>query len=149
MNKVVLPNEVMLGEVGRLLKEGRRVVILTKGGSMRPFIRGDRDSVSLELRGDVAVGDVVLARLGTGHYVLHRVAARDGDTLTLHGDGNLQGVERCSVGDVMGTAVEIIRPSGRKRDCICAASKRAARRWNRLPVLMRRLCLGIDRRIVK
>ncbi len=147
MNKVVLPNEILLGEVSKMLREGHQVVIMTKGNSMLPFIRGDKDSVNLELRQDVQPGDIVLALLKPGHYVLHRVASRQGDRLILHGDGNLRGNEECSVGDVVGTAISIIRPSGRTRDCTTRASKRAAALWNGLPLLARRVYLAINRRL--
>lgn len=147
MNKVVVPNAILLGEVKSLLAEGKDVVIPTKGNSMLPFIRGDKDSVRLELRQDVNPGDIVLAMLRPGHYVLHRVAARDGDRLTLHGDGNLRGNEVCTAGDVVGTATSIIRPSGKERDCTTRSSKRAAALWNGLPVLVRRVYLAINRRL--
>ena len=48
--KVILPNALMLGEVSRMLDDGHSVVIMTKGASMSPFIRGERDSVELEKR---------------------------------------------------------------------------------------------------
>lgn len=148
MNKVVLPNEIMLGEVSRLLSEGHEVVIMTKGSSMLPFIRGEKDSVNLVRRETVEPGDIVLAQLRPGRYVLHRVAAVDGDHLTLHGDGNLRGDEHCSIQDVSGTAVQILTPKGRVKDCICEASKRRARRWNSLPYFIRRYTLAIYRRLI-
>ncbi len=147
MNRIVLPNAVMLGEVERLLSEGHQVVIMTKGNSMLPFIRGERDSVNLEKRDSVAPGDIVLARLSEGHYVLHRVASVDGDEIRLHGDGNLRGDERCLKENVAGTALQVVLPSGRARDCISERSKRLPRIWNRLPVLARRIFLGFYRRI--
>ena len=149
MNKVVLPNAVLLGEVEKLLSEGRQVVLMTKGSSMMPFIRGEKDSVTLEKRQTVGVGDIVLAQLRPGHYVLHRVKAVDGGSLTLHGDGNLAGDERCSVSDVAGTAVSIVLPSGRERECISESSKRAARAWNRLPKLARRIILKLYRMTIR
>ena len=45
--KRVIPNEILLGEVTSLLAEGQEVVLLTKGGSMMPFLRSERDSVAL------------------------------------------------------------------------------------------------------
>ena len=57
MNKVVVPNAILLGEVKSLLAEGKDVVIPTKGNSMLPFIRGGRDSVNLRRLEDVEVGD--------------------------------------------------------------------------------------------
>lgn len=114
MEKVVLPNNVMLDEVSRLLQEGREVVIMPKGNSMRPFIRGEVDSVRLQHTKELRVGDIVLARY-KGHYVLHRIITIDGDKVTLMGDGNLQGVEEVQKSDVTGVVVEIIAPDGERR----------------------------------
>lgn len=112
MAKVVLPDEVMLDEVARLLEAGRDVVFVPKGRSMLPFIRGEMDQVVLRKAEDVSVGDIVLAKID-GRYVLHRVYAIDGKQLTLMGDGNLQGTEQGTVDDVAGKVVEIVTPKVR------------------------------------
>ena len=114
MEKVVLPNDVVLGEVSRLLHEGREVVMTPKGNSMRPFIRGEVDNVRLQPIGVMKVGDIVLARFN-GRYVLHRIIAIEGDQVTMMGDGNLQGVEEVLKSDVAGVVVEIITPEGKRR----------------------------------
>ena len=104
-NKVILPNDLLLGEVSEMLSEGRTVIIPTKGRSMLPFIRGDRDSGKLRRKDDVSVGDVVLARLPGERYVLHRVIRIDGEDVTLMGDGNIVGTESCRKEDVSGTVI--------------------------------------------
>ena len=114
MDKRTLPNDVLLGEVAAVLREGREAVITPTGNSMLPFIRGGVDRVVLRREPAVAVGDIVLARIG-GRYLLHRVFALEGDALTLMGDGNLRGTEQGVPADVIGTVTEIIRPSGRRR----------------------------------
>ena len=114
MGKVVLPNDVMLGEVSQLLHEGREVVMTPKGNSMRPFIRGQVDSVRLQRPEELKVGDIVLAHYD-GRYVLHRSIKIEGDQVTMMGDGNLQGVEQILKSDVTGVVVEIITPEGKKR----------------------------------
>ena len=139
MDKKILPNEILLGEVAAVLREGREAVIIPTGSSMLPFIHGGRDRVVLCARPDVSVGDIVLVRIGE-QYLLHRVIAADGDALTLMGDGNLAGTERCTVADVIGTVVEIIRPSGRH------IRPGKGRLWRILRPL-RRYLLGIYRRI--
>ena len=85
MDKRVLPNDILLGEVTALLREGRDAVIIPKGSSMLPTIRGDRDRVTLRRQEEVRDGDIVLVHTG-GRYILHRVIAVDGDALTLMGD---------------------------------------------------------------
>lgn len=106
MDKRVLPNEVFLEEVGSLLDEGREVSFTPLGSSMLPFIRGGRDSVRLQKKESLQVGDIVLVRL-QGRYVLHRIIALEGEKVTLMGDGNIVGTESCLRSDVMGTVVAI------------------------------------------
>ena len=141
MVKRTLPNEILLGEVAAVLREGREAVIMPTGNSMLPFIHGGRDRVVLCRRESVTVGDIVLVRTGE-QYLLHRVIAADGDALTLMGDGNLAGTERCSAAAVIGTVVEIIRPSGRH------IRPGKARLWRALRPL-RRYLLGIYRRFIR
>ena len=114
--KHLLPNEVLLGEVERMLAEGRDVFMVPKGRSMLPFIRGEVDKVLLRKMSEakLKVGDIVLAYF-EGKYVIHRVIALDGDKVTLMGDGNLQGTEQGTADEVKGKVVDIIKPSGRHR----------------------------------
>ena len=114
MGKVVLPNDVMLGEVSQLLHEGREVVMTPKGNSMRPFIRGQVDNVRLQRSKELKVGDIVLAYY-KGRYILHRIINIEGDQVTMMGDGNLQGVEQVLKSDISGVVVEIITPEGQRR----------------------------------
>ena len=114
MEKVTLPNDVLLDEVARLLAEGREVVLAPKGKSMLPFIKEDYHTVVLRRASEVKKGDIVLARFG-GNYVMHRVIAVKGTTITLMGDGNLQGIEEGDLTEVCGTVAEIVAPDGRHR----------------------------------
>ena len=142
MEKRILPNDILLAETGALLAEGRDVELLVKGNSMLPFLHDERDSVRLRKLDMVAKGDIVLAQIAPGHYVLHRVRAVDGENLTLMGDGNVRGTERCTRADVLGTAVEFIRPDGTR----CKPGK--GRCWAVLRPI-RRYLLYLYRRIVK
>ena len=125
MGKVVLPNDILLDEVARLLSEGRDVVMTPKGRSMLPFIRGEVDCVVLRQLPKVEVGDIVLAHFGN-QYVLHRVVAVEDEDVVLMGDGNLQGVEKGRVSEVCGTVIEIVRQNGKH----CKPTK--GRLWRKL-----------------
>lgn len=113
MEKVVLPNKVLLGEIAQLLSQGREVVMTPKGISMLPFIRGEVDRVKLQRPGQLKVGDIVLAYFG-GQYVMHRIIAINGDKVVLMGDGNLKITEQGSQSDVVGLVTEIIKPKNRR-----------------------------------
>ena len=106
-----LPNDAWLGEVSQMLREGKPYAIFVKGYSMRPFIEHTRDRVFLEKRDNYEVGDAVLAQIAPGHYVLHRIIEKNGDNLTLQGDGNVKGVEQCLLQDVSGVVTRYIRPN--------------------------------------
>lgn len=142
MKKIVIPNDILLGEVSGMLAEGMEVIIMTKGYSMLPFIIGDRDSVKLRKSDSLRIGDIVLAEVAKGRYVLHRVFEIDGDRITLMGDGNLYGTEQCHRSDIKGTVTDIITPKGRHKKVT------DGKIWERLRPF-RRIILGIYRRLLK
>ena len=140
--QVSLPNDILIAEVGRLLNEGKDVVLMTKGSSMLPYILGERDSVLLRKTKEINEGDVVLAEVGKSHYVLHRIVRIEGEEVTLRGDGNIVGCERCRPGDILGTVIEISAPSGKSRKPGRAVI------WRHLGAFPRRCILAVYRRTV-
>lgn len=141
-----LPNDAWLGEVSQMLREGKPYAIYVKGYSMRPFIEHTRDRVFLEKRESYNVGDAVLAQIAPGHYVLHRIIEKQGDDLTLQGDGNLKGVELCKERDVSGVVTQYIRPNR----IISADDPKLVRRiklWRKLRPI-RRVLLFIYKAII-
>ena len=136
-----LPNEIFIPEIARLVAEGKQVVFTPTGVSMRPYIEGGVDSVTLVRPDDLQVGDIVLAEVAPQHYVLHRIYAMQGDTVTLMGDGNLQGQEKGRTDGIVGTVTAVIRPDGRRR----VPGK--GRVWRALKPV-RRYLLAIYRRLI-
>ena len=149
MNRITLPNSLMLGEVCKLLAEGRDVVLLTRGVSMRPFIEGDRDSVTLRAKSHVEPGDIALAQIRPGVYVLYRVRAVEHGMVRLKGDGNLRGIEICPEKEVYGTVIEIIRPGDRRVDPSSGRMMFRWKIWKTLPCIVRRGVLWIYRKTRK
>lgn len=112
MEKRLVENEVLLPKAAELIAMGHTVTLRVKGQSMNPFLRHGRDQVILAPFEPARLqpGDVVLAReQGSGRIVLHRIVHREGNRLTLQGDGNVQGTEQTLVSLVMGRVVELIR----------------------------------------
>ena len=144
--KLIVSNSVLLGEAVLMLENGKDVVIPTKGNSMLPFIRGERDTVTLRKMDGYDVGDIVLARIGS-MYVLHRIWSIEGAEVTLMGDGNIRGKEVCGIGDLRGTVISINKPSGRTVDPFSGSHKRNAAIWRRL-IPVRRIILGVYRRLI-
>ncbi len=139
MDKKVVANQVLLEDAAKLMEEGREVNFTPLGSSMLPFIRGGRDSVILRKMPSAEVGDIVLVRLEGPRYVLHRVILKDGDSLTLMGDGNIAGTEKCTQADVLGTVTAILK--GKRR---ITPGKGG---WWRALKPLRRYILAIYRRI--
>ncbi len=143
-----LANGPLLAQVRQLISEGHTVKLPVRGRSMRLFLEHDRDiallaPVSPEA---VSVRDVVLAEVGNDHYVLHRVIRREGDRLTLMGDGNVKGTEQCRASDVVALATGFYRKGRTRPDLV------TGRKWRIYSALwlalkpFRRLILGLYRR---
>lgn len=105
-------NKLLFAEIAALLKNGQSVTVPVKGDSMSPFWVSGRDFVTLQ-RCDadrLRPGDVVLARENkNGNVVLHRIIAKEGNWLTLQGDGNPQQTEQADIQDVAGIVVSFTR----------------------------------------
>ena len=125
-------------EMEERLKQGKVIQFVPQGISMLPFIQGGRDKVLVRKETEVKVGDIVLVPYG-GHLILHRVYAINGSHLTLMGDGNLKGTEELDASEVLGTAVQIIKPN-----CRCRKPHKAWLWRHTLPV--RRYMLKLRRK---
>lgn len=128
MKVIQLSNAEFLPHVTGLVAEGHDVSIRAKGQSMRPFIESERDIAVLSKEEAFEVGDVVLAEIDPGHYVLHRIdkiedangkvvkgKTKDADAkVTLRGDGNVPnpvngGVEHCELRDIHALCSQVVR----------------------------------------
>ena len=115
---VQLPNEQYIPSVlaNLALTPEKTGTINLRGRSMRPFLEDGRDKAMLKLLTEPPqVGDAVLAEIGKGHFVLHRIISIDGENVTLRGDGNL-GEEHCRLGDIRAKAVAFLRKGRTKPD---------------------------------
>ncbi len=139
-------DESIMQEAIRLVGEGVSVTFPVNGRSMLPFIVGGVDSVVLVKPENLKVGDVVLAQVEGGRYVVHRIVCLDGDAVTLMGDGNLAGREHCRLADVRARATHVVRKGGKRRSLDSLGSRLTAKIW--FAVLpFRRWLLAIYRRI--
>ena len=137
-SKIALPNNSFFLEIKGLIEQGRTVTFLASGNSMRPFIRGNRDSVVLQKHTSLSVGDIVLAFIDNNRYVLHRVININNDNVTLMGDGNYNATETCSVNDILGKAIQIIR-NGKNIDCESPTEQKKSHLWRKLLPIRRYL----------
>ncbi|MDD6129509.1 MAG: S24/S26 family peptidase [Prevotellaceae bacterium] len=135
----------LMPEVGRLIREGKTVVLPVRGNSMRPFIQNGNDCVELHpLPPVLRKGDVVLARTSKGYYVLHRVTVISPDLLTLEGDGNISLRETCRPSDVLARAEWVIDAHKERHSLLDRRARIKWRMWYMLRPLRRVLlaCQG-------
>ena len=141
MRKVEIPNDILLSNVRRLIEEGHTTTIRVKGISMRPFLENGRDSVVLSAGSILEKGDIVLAEIAPGKYVLHRIIKINGNNLLLMGDGNYKGTESCRIADVAGIATTLIR-KGKMVESSSLKWRTYSKIWSALRPL-RRLLLAV------
>jgi len=155
MERLIIENNILFDRTVGLLKEGRKVIIPVKGGSMMPLLRSDADTVELEgveagspeggERISALEQDIVLFQYN-GHYILHRILRFEGDEAVIQGDGNLKITERCSRDRIFGRAVTVFKKNGRVIDPRSKRSLRLFRLWFFLSPV-RRYILGVIRRV--
>ncbi len=109
MKRIQLPNAEFLSQLCLLINEGHTVSLRIKGNSMRPFLEGERDIVILSETSEYQTGDVVLAEIHSGCYVLHRIISIKEDLVRLRGDGNIKSTEYCKISDLRAIATAFIR----------------------------------------
>ena len=142
----MISDNQILEEATRLAKEGVSVTLPVKGNSMLPFIIGGKESVILQRPNHPQVGHVVLAWVEGCRYVVHRIIKIEGENVTLMGDGNIRGTERCTLRDICAIATHVVNADGKQHELYNKWRVRASRLWWHLrPV--RRYILGIYRRL--
>ena len=150
IHKTQLPNAIVFREVEAWLADNHPVTLKAVGNSMWPFITGGRDEVVIQpysAKQSLECGQIVLARLSEGCYVLHRILRIDSDQITLLGDGHWRQREYCSSASIIGR-VSIIRRNGHSINCFHPAERFRTRLWmNLLPI--RRYLLFLGRRILQ
>lgn len=138
-----LDSSLVIAELQRFISEGKPVVLPVSGRSMLPFIIGDKDKVEFHpLSGDLHRGDVVMALVDGGYYVVHRVVECQGERVTLEGDGNLGFQEHCNIGQVIAQGIYVIDRKERKRSLVSSSAMRRWRLWMTLKPIRRILLFG-------
>lgn len=140
-HSMTLSNDLLLGEVEKILADNRSVMLKAMGSSMLPFIIGGRDTVLIKRLPEtqvLQVGQIVLAHLPDNRYVLHRIISISENEIVLMGDGNLRATERCQYPGIVGIVTQIIR-NGRPIDCNTRHERRKAAVWSTLLPIRRYL----------
>ena len=101
--KITIDKAVMMEEIRTLVSDGKTVSLTVRGNSMNPMIVDRRDSMTLGpwKDSDLRRGCVALVRDKRGEYLIHRIIHRNGNQLTLLGDGNIRITEKADIDDVI------------------------------------------------
>ena len=134
-----MANAAFIPEVINMVNEGHTVTIPLRGYSMRPFLEDRRDKAVLVAASQLCKGDVVLAEIGHGHYVLHRIIKIDGNTITLRGDGNIK-EEKCVRENIKAQAIGFYRKNNKTMNSTNSLKwKLYSAAWSRLYPIRRYL----------
>ena len=101
---ITIDKAVMMEEIRKMISEGKTVTITLKGNSMNPFIVHLRDQMTLGpwKDEDIRKGTVALVRDIHGNHLIHRIIKREGNKVTLLGDGNIGMTETATIDNVIG-----------------------------------------------
>ena len=116
---VLLGGAVYLANVSGVVRNGLPMpfgygLATVESGSMEPaFFNGDLLVVrAVDGFSGIAVGDVVVYRSEQGSLVVHRVVAREGDTLTTQGDANDSPDAPLNLSQVLAVVVAVVPGGG-------------------------------------
>lgn len=140
-----LPNDQLIPELLKMIRDGHTVTLPLRGNSMRPFLEDGRDKALLKGSGFVDIGDPVLAEVAPGRYVLHRIVGNTGphyEIIVLRGDGNLR-TESCHVDNIKARVAGFYRKGSNKLDSTSGLKWRIYSWWWMRLLPLRRYLLFI------
>lgn len=150
MNRTLLKDKaLMMEEIHNLVRSGKTVTIRIKGYSMNPFMVHSRDSITLGswTDGDIRKGCVALVRDIRGNYLIHRIIKRNGNRITLMGDGNVGIWEEATTDNVIAIMHKVVR-NGHTYSTDSFVWRAYSWIWDKLTPV-RRYPLGLWRRLHK
>ena len=107
----LIDKTTMMEEIRQMISEGKTVTITLKGNSMNPFIVHVRDHMTLGpwKDEDIHKGTVALVKDIRGNYLIHRIIKREGNKVTLLGDGNVEQTEIATLDNIIGVMHSLTR----------------------------------------
>lgn len=111
MKTIVKDKALMMEEIRELISEGRTVSLTVKGNSMNPFLVSMRDQMTLGpwKDEDIRKGCVALVKDNRNNYLIHRIIERNGNSVTLLGDGNVGFTETATFDNIIGVMYSVTR----------------------------------------
>ena len=148
MEKVQVQKSQFFDLAKKLLREGKKIEIPVKGGSMGPCLFDGETVVVAPVGVDCPLRkcDIILAETSTGQVMMHRIREISPAGIRMKGDGNLYQSELVRPEDVMGRVVGVVR-HGKTVSLYTPMKLFLARIWN--PIWVRRAGLFLLRIIYK
>ena len=135
--------EPVIGDVIRLVQEGKAVTLPVKGSGMRPFLKKVGSSILLSKIDSIIKGDIVLAVNKDGHARISRVLSIQGDNVILRGDAN-RALEYYTIHDVFAKAKGFYRYDNKKIDSVSGIKWRLySCVWVHLPFCLRNMFVNV------
>jgi hypothetical protein len=124
---MIVPNEIFFKEIKTFLDDNKKVSIIVKGNSMRPFIFDGEKALIVPVGNEpLRKGTIVLAHTSLG-VVMHRIIkVIDRNTLLLSGDANAKQVETTLRKEVFGIAESVERNG---KNVLLHSPKKLAEAW--------------------
>ena len=109
--QITINKEQMFEEISKLIAEGKTVSLTAKGYSMNPFLFHMRDQITLGpwTDNDIRRGTVAFVRDIRGNILIHRIIKREGNIITLEGDGNIGQTEKSTLDGIAGIMHSVTR----------------------------------------
>ena len=109
--QITINKEQMFEEISKLIAEGKTVSLTAKGYSMNPFLFHMRDQITLGpwTDSDIRRGAVAFVRDLRGNILIHRIIKREGNIITLEGDGNIGQTEKATLDGIAGIMHSVTR----------------------------------------
>ncbi len=141
MNKIV-------DNIESLVDIGESFELRVTGYSMLPLLGRGNDTIIVRrtTNEEDILGRIAMFRERDGHIVVHRVRSIEGNVVTLMGDGNTKGMERCSRERIIGVVEYVRRQRGKVVSCTSWWWRTRERMWLWLPRFVRRYTLALMRR---
>jgi len=124
MGQLIIPNEVFFVHIKGEINAGNSVRIPVKGNSMLPLIHPETDEIELSPldKRSLRKGNIVLALLEDGRYLVHRIEkVKDGEVF-IRGDGNASARETCTVDHVFAQVTGIFRKGKKSKKTVSNGS---------------------------
>lgn len=138
----------VLDNIESLVAIGECFEIRVMGWSMLPMLGRGKDTIILRRTAtdENILGRIAMFREKDGHIVVHRVKSIDGNMVTLMGDGNTKGRERCPRERIIGVVEHVRREGGKVVCCTSWWWRTRERMWLMLPRIVRQYALALMRR---